>query len=372
MTFVASSSWSSQVDWKCPTCRLATRARAGLYALPNNPLIVAAVQAICAGGPSAAEVDGGWRRDKAGAPIFEFWSGSGGHIYASIEGADAWADVVSYSALTLDCAIALLAGLAADPFRPQTSAPRRDHVWLGAPAVLTAKGYRRFGAERAAFADMVDAEIAKIQRLRFRLVNYPAFDPATRKWSRAGISRGGLSLFEAAGSDREPDPCDCARGTPLRFGAWCENWLNAGGAMWVSPFPQLILQLDHRDNRGADALAKKIATLLALNWGATRNSKEVCMEVRTLLRRTGELRRPGRGGTVHPGRLADRLEEALLRLSEAGILKSITHSELALSRRAASQRWCEDWLESVIAFSRPDFIGAAEAFAKARRGEKNG
>lgn len=351
-----------QADWQCPTCRLAARARAGAFALPNNPLIVAAVQAICAGGAHAAHVDGGWRRDKTGAPVFEFWSGSGGRILVSVAAApdEAWADVSSFSALTLDCAVALAACLASDPFRAQTSAPRRDYVWLGAPAVLAAKGYRRFGAERAAFADVIDAEIAKLTRLRFELVTYPAFDPASRKWNRTGISRKGIALFEEAMEAHEADPENCSRGRPLKFGAWCEHWLNAGGAMWVSPLPEAVLQLDHRDNRGADALAKKIALLLSLNWGAARRSKEICIEVRTLLRRTGELRRPGAGPT-HAGRMADRLEEALLRLSEAGVIRCTMHTEAARAMRASSRRWSDDWLESIIAFERPDIFDQNDA-----------
>jgi hypothetical protein len=346
-------------DWQCPTCRLASRGRAGILAAPNNPLIVTAVQALCAGGPHALQLDGGWRRDKEGAPLFEFWSGSGGRIFATIDAApeDAWADVESYSALTLDCAIALLTCLTSAPFRAQAAAPRRGYVWLGAPAVLNAKGYGRFGSEREAFADVVEREIAKLMRLRFAIINYPGLDPVTRKWNREGVSRADLALFEQAPQGLQGDPDDCSRGIPLQFGAWCEHWLNAGGAMWVSSFPEAALQLDHRENRGPDAMAKKIAVLLALNWGAARRTDEICIEVRTLLRRIGELRRPGAGAAAtHVGRLADRLEEALLRLSEGGLIQCEIHADCAAKLRAESRRWRDDWLDSIIVFKRPDFI----------------
>ena len=146
---------------------------------------------------------------------------------------------------------------------------------------------------------------------------------------------------------------------PLRFGEWAEHWLHAGGAMWVSPFPQAILQLDHRNNRGADALAKKVAVLLSLNWGASRKNAELRVDVRTLLRRIGELRRPGAAVATHAGRLADRLEEALLRLTEMGVLPNQIRSEEAHVLRAANRRWYETWCEASIVFDRPGFIQRA-------------
>lgn len=364
MGFSATLTGEPQTDWQCPTCRLAARARDGLLALPNNPLVVAAVQAICAGGATAELNEAGWRRDRTGAPVFEFWSGSGGRIKVSVVGEveDAWADIGSFSTLTLDCAIAVLVCLASDPFRAATAAPRGEPVWLGAPAMLAIKGYKRFGAERVAFADAIGLELDRLMRLRFEIIAYPAFDPVARKWSKTGVSRAGVSLFEEAPEASPRDRHDCHRGKPLRFGAWAQHWLNAGGAMWVSPLPQAILQLDHRNNRGADALAKKIAILLSLNWGASRKSRELRVEIRTLLRRVGELRRPGATPLAHAGRLADRLEEALLRLSEARILPNRLLSDEALVMRAGGRRWFETWCEAEVAFHRPPFLDPDASF----------
>jgi hypothetical protein len=313
-------------------------------------------------------MEAGWRRDRSGAPVFEFWSGSGGRIKVSVDGdsESAWRDVSSFTTLTLDCAVAVLACLASDPFRAATAAPRGEAVRIGAPALLAAKGYKRFGAERIAFADAIDTEVARLMRLRFEIIAYPGFDPLARRWSKAGVSRAGVALFEEASETPPRDSFDCHRGRALQFGAWAQHWLNAGGAMWVSPLPQAVLLLDHRNNRGADALAKKIAVLLALNWGAARKNRELRVEVRTLLRRVGELRRPGAMANTHAGRLADRLEEALLRLSESGVLPNRLLSEEALVMRAENRRWFETWCEAEIAFGRPTFIDpAATAAAEA-------
>lgn len=358
MAFSATFAGAHQADWQCPTCRLAAHARGGLLSLPNNPLIVAAVQAICAGGDQAEFNEGGWRRDKHGAPVFEFWNGAGGRIKVGVDDAaqEAWADVRAFSALTLDCAIAVLACLASPPFRAATAAPRCEHVWLGAPAILAIKGYKRFGAERAAFADTLDRELEKLLRLRFDIISYPAYDPALRKWNGAGISRSNLSLFEVAADAGLRDLNDCSRGRPIRFGAWAHHWLNAGGAMWISPMPAAVLQLDHRPNRGADALAKKIAVLLALNWGAARKRSEQNLDVRTLLRRVGELRRPGATTSVHAGRIADRLEEALLRLAELQILPNRLSCDEAIAMRAQNRRWFDAWCQGQVSFAKPSFI----------------
>jgi hypothetical protein len=218
------------------------------------------------------------------------------------------------------------------------------------------KKYKRFGVERAAFADALDAEIAKLMRLRFDLINYPAYDPLSRRWNGGGVSRSGVALLEVDADAPPRDPYDCHRGKALRFGGWAHHWLNAGGVMWVSPLAQAVLQLDHRDNRGADALAKKIAVLLTLNWGAARKGREVRLDVRTLLRRVGELRRPGAAPIAHAGRLADRLEEALLRLSETLILPNKLLIDEAIGLRAENRRWFEAWLAAEIVFARPSFI----------------
>lgn len=367
MGFSATCIDAHQADWQCPTCRLAAHARGGLLSLPNNPLIVAAVQAICAGGDQAELNEGGWRCDKLGAPVFEFWNGAGGRIKVGIDAApqEAWADVEAFSALTLDCAVSVLACLASTPFRASTAAPRCEHIWLGAPAVLAAKGYKRFGAERVAFAEVVDRELERLMRLRFEILSYPAYDPTVRKWNSAGVSRSDLSLFELEPNAGSPDLNDCSRGKPLRFGGWAQHWLNAGGAMWVSPFPAAVLQLDHRSNRGADALAKKIAVLLALNWGATRKRYEQSLDVRTLLRRVGELRRPGASTSAHAGRIADRLEEALLRLTEMQVLPNRLSSEEAAAMRAQNRRWFDVWCQSQVSFVRPPFIGSDDVVAVA-------
>ena len=68
--------------------------------------------------------------------------------------------ILALSPLTLDCAIGVLTCLASDTFRATTAAPRREAVWLGAPALLAAKGYKRFGAERVRDTPISEAVIA--------------------------------------------------------------------------------------------------------------------------------------------------------------------------------------------------------------------
>lgn len=350
---------SARKGWRCPVCRRATRARGGLLSLPNNPLIVAAIQALYAGGANAGVCESGWRKEKSGAPYYDFWSGSGGRIRVWVAAADtakAWNDVESYSALSVDIAVALLAALAGDGVRSSTCAPRRDSVWLGGSAVMYAKDYRRFGAERLDFAQSVDIARERLLRMRFDIISYPGFDPISRTWKRDGITRRGVALFDVD-VDQLPVANDtCTSATPLRLGAWSEHWLNAAGPMWVSPLPDALLKLDHRSSRGADVLAKKLGILLALSWGAARQQKQQVFEVRALLRRLGELRVASAIEAHYGGRLADRLEEAALRLSEAGLFQLEFKTALAQTARAEGRRWMEDWLDAKIAVSRPAFL----------------
>ena len=347
-------------DWQCPTCRLAARARGNLIVMPNNPLVVAAFQAICAGGPSAKVLDGGWRRNKSGFPVYEFWNGAGGRIVVHVGVGDAsaaWDEIRSYSSLTLDVAASILSGLASDPFRQLACAPRREPVTLGAALVLHTKGYKRYGAERSVFASAMAAEMDKLQRLRFDIISYPAFDPQTRRWNRNGVTRSDVALVEVAHDDpAEPanDRTPCAHARAIRLGVWAEHWLNSAGMVWTAQLPREIIRLDHRESRGADPLAKRVALMMMLSFAAARDTRELRLTPRLLLRRVGMLPRLDLARPAHSGRLADRLEEALLRLSEQEILKSRFRAEEALLLRAANRRWFEDWLESEIVFLRPD------------------
>lgn len=354
----------TQRDWRCPTCRLAARASAGVLPLPNNPLIVAAVQALCCGGPNARLSDGGWRTARDGFPYYEFWSGSGGRIgvrVATHSAEEAWRIVEAFSALTLDTAVALLSGLCAAPFRSGTRAPRRESIRLGAPMVLAAKQYGRYGVERVEFAAAINQEINHLLLLRFEIHNYPGFSPKARAWSRAGINRADVTLFEIGDEAGERDPLECSMGRPLRLGAWADHWLNAGGPMWIGSLPQAILAMDHRDNRGADVLAKKTALLLALNWGAMRRGKTIHTDVRTFLRRIGELRRVSAAPMQHAGRFADRFQEALFRLSDAGILEVKVDSDASVELRAGGRPWFDTWLQAPLVVARPAFLSFYEA-----------
>lgn len=346
-------------DWQCPTCRLAARARDGQIVVPNNPLVVAALQAICAGGAQARTLDGGWRRNRAGFPVYEFWNGAGGRVLVRIEAGDAasaWDEVETFTTLTLDVAVAVLSGLAGDHFRQLTCAPRREPVTLGASLVLNAKGYRRFGVERSLFATAIATEMDRLQRLRFDVLSYPGLDPISRKWKRDGITRANLALLEQS-EDHAMSPANdraaCAHARPLRLGAWADHWLNSAGLVWTAHLPQEILRLDHRENRGADPLAKRISLMVSLSFAAARDTRELRLTPRLLLRRVGMLPRLDAARPAHSGRIADRLEEALLRLSERGLLESKFRGEAAQTLRASSRRWFEEWLEADLVLKRP-------------------
>jgi hypothetical protein len=223
-----------------------------------------------------------------------------------------------------------------------------------------AKKYGRFGAERLEFASTIEAEIDRVLMLRFDVQKYPAFNPRTRGWDRNGITRSDIALIEVGSECPPPDPLECSMGRPLRLGAWADHWFNGGGPMWLSPLPQSVLAFDHRSNRGVDVVAKKTALLLALNWGAMRREKAIRTEVRTLLRRIGELRRASAGPQQHSGRFVDRFEEALFRLSDDAVMDVRVRGEAAADLRARNCHWFEAWLDAELVAERPDFLSAFE------------
>jgi hypothetical protein len=128
-------------------------------------------------------------------------------------------------------------------------------------------------------------------------------------------------------------------------------WLNT---LLQSAPPQLldarVLRFDHRANRGADVLAKKLAVHLTCS---TAGRGSAVRTVRSLLQSAGVPKealasRRGRGG-----RLADRFDEAVLRLQEHGLF------QLRYRRRPSAgpaddrvKGWVRRWLDTAVVIRR--------------------
>lgn len=178
----------------------------------------------------------------------------------------------STSALTLDVVLVVLDLLV----RLGGEAP------VSARIVLARKGYRRCGDERRAFERKVLGEIRLLEALRLQ---------------HAG---GEQPLFSLAARNVAQTDFVVRAAAPLVA--------ELLGHRCVSIDPT-VLRLDHRRNRGAEALAKKLAVLLSLarepaGFGAAE-----------LIRLTGEL---GGGGQTNETKMAERFTAAAERLRSLG------------------------------------------------------
>jgi hypothetical protein len=222
--------------------------------------------------------------------------------------ADAWREVCAISPLALDV-LAVLIGA----FEDHDS----DVRLLRCADVLEAKRCRRQGEERLALEEQVGREIMRLDRFTF--------------------GHGEEPLFSVAPVGQHPTSFVVSREGPL--------------ALQPAAAPRLridrrIVEFDHRANRGADVLAKKLGLYFSLG-GCGPGTAPLVRNVRAVLRSVGlaeELRAGGRCG-----RLADRFEEALLRLQDVGLF-AVTYRGGAgeLIGGARVKGWLARWLDAEV------------------------
>ena len=103
-----------------------------------------------------------------------------------------------------------------------------------------------------------------------------------------------------------------------------------------------VLTFDHRLNRGADVLAKKLGLYLSL---AGADSRSLVRSVRALLRAIGAMNEVASG--ARSGRLADRFEEAILRLEENGLF-ALAYRRGGAALQTRMKGWVKTWLDAEL------------------------
>jgi DNA-binding transcriptional regulator YiaG len=137
----------------------------------------------------------------------------------------------------------------------------------------------------------------------------------------------------------------------VRAGHWAYGWFNASGRVFVGRMARALLELDHRENRGAAILAKKIGQLVLLQAGSDRQSR-LAVIVSTLLTDIGELPVEKARTKDWAGRTRDRLDDALLSLLEAGIFVHIDWPDgYGPSDEDRQRGWVDHWLAARIELS---------------------
>jgi hypothetical protein len=272
--------------------------------LPDHPYVRALTTALmCAG---AAADHAGWRPGECCVQIDARIGLEPVRVRLHAPDADAASrEIRAVSPLALDVLVIVL-----DRFRTVGA----EVLMVRCDDILEAKGWRRWGEERRLLEQQVGREIMRLGRLSVGLSEEPLF---------------------------QVTPLDDGRRFVIALDPEMKALWARATACVVS---RRILQFDHRNNRGADVLAKKIGLYFSL---AGAGSRPVARSVGASLKAVGalaELSQPGRGG-----RLADRFEEAVLRLQERGVF------EFAYARawerslgEARMKGWLKGWLAAEL------------------------
>lgn len=278
-------------------------------AIPDHPTLRAVGCALLCAGPAAAAA--GWRPGEGDAQIVQR-VGLVEPVRVHLNARDAvaaWRAVCAVSPLTLDAFTVLL-----DRFR----AAGAEVLLVRSAEILDAKGSHRWGQERHVLEQQIGRELMRLGRMSLAAADQPLFTVTP-------VDGGGTRFVVAL------DP--------------------AVKALWdAAPVLQLnrrLLQFDHRLNRGADVLAKKMGLYFSLTGAG---SGPMVRTVRSVLKGVGGLEELSHG---RGGRVADRFEEALLRLHEHSLF-TVTY-RCARTRSLLDMRvkgWVKRWADAELVVMR--------------------
>jgi|GEM_PF-3160085 len=276
----------------------------GGAAVPDHPTLRALLGALMSAGPAATS--GGWRLADGCVQITQRVGFD--PIRVRLQAADsvaAWREVLTISALALDVLAVVIDGFAGDGGEVRL---------VRCADILDAKGRRRLGEERQAQEAQVARELMHLGAFVLGSEEQPVFSVVPVGGDRPTSFVVSLDpQVRAAWAD-----------APLRR----VNWR--------------LLQFDHRTNRGADVLAKKLGIYFSLAGSRTRPAVRSVRSVLKAVGAAGELAGGARGG-----RLADRFEEALLRLDERGLFAAgYRGGRVPGMEDGRMKGWVKRWLDT--------------------------
>jgi DNA-binding XRE family transcriptional regulator len=267
-----------------------------------------------------------------------------------------WAFVESLNPFTADVALAVLAQMVEPSTGDRPKYPLLQPVRITANAILRYKGIQRYGAERRLLEHRVYEEMERLRGLTFDVERVKAYDAGTDRWPKEGASWEGDRLFDIVKVEKwqetliggERQRIEVA--WSVRAGQWAYWWLNAQGRVYVSRMARVLLELDHRENRPAAVMAKKIGQLLAL-W---RASETLERRIDGLLQDIGELPEPQKRDKDWAGRTRDRFDEAMLTLQEAGVFVNVEWPDgYGPGDKDRSKGWVAGWLAAKVRITLP-------------------
>lgn len=342
--------------------------RNGSAFVPDNPATTTVIAAIYAGGPRARNLLGGWKTSPTGGPIFERLLRNGGRILAypgietrpdaSLPTAESlWSFVERLGPFTADVALAVLAQMVEPSNGKRPQYPLLEPVPITAEAILRYKGIQRYGMERRILELRIAEAMDQLQALRFDVEQLRANDPAANKPIKGGASWRGDRLFDIVKVTKWQEDLFGERkqigvGWTVRAGQWAYYWFNAQGRVWLARMSKALLELDHRENRPAAVLAKKIGWYLST---VASRSRTFYIQIRKLLEDIGELPVPEARDKHWAGRTRDRFDEAMLTLREAGVLQTVEWPDgYGPEDTDRSKGWVQRWLDAHVSGTLPE------------------
>ena len=217
-----------------------------------------------------------------------------------------------------------------------------------------------------------------MSRLRFDVLQFPSWDPAIKSWNHKGVSVVGDKIIDVMDGDEisvllnNREKLLDATWT-VRIGHWGRWWLNAQAKVWLGEIPQNLIEFDHRANRGAANMAKKIGISTTVLLEALKSRGYVERRIDHLLETVGELPIMEGRDSHWAGRTRDRFDEALMRLQEAGVFEKVVW--LSAGGPGDSDRnkgWVEQWLGSKVRIYRKNATIHADDDDPSKSGRKNG
>ena len=138
--------------------------------------------------------------------------------------------------------------------------PLLQLVQITADAILQYKGIQRWGFERQAMYEWIQEEMGRLQALHFDISNFWARDPKTGQYKGVDWKKDRLFDIVDVTTYQETffgksEPIETS--WSVRAGQWAYYWLNASGRVWVGKMAKVLLELDHREQRGPALLAKR-------------------------------------------------------------------------------------------------------------------
>ena len=357
----------STVDVRSGAHALPDAFATGVGRIPSNPALSAALGAIWKGGPRARFLRAGWSDAGTGKPTCVHMVKQGGRVlvYPNLMHSASdplpttealWAFVESLNPFTADVALAVLAQMVEPSTGDRPKYPLLQPVRITANAILRYKGIQRYGAERRLLEHRVYEEMERLRGLTFDVERVKAYDADTDRWPKEGASWEGDRLFDIVKVEKwqetliggERQRIEVA--WSVRAGQWAYWWLNAQGRVYVSRMARVLLELDHRENRPAAVMAKKIGQLLAL-W---RASETLERRIDGLLQDIGELPEPQKRDKDWAGRTRDRFDEAMLTLQEAGVFVNVEWPDgYGPGDKDRSKGWVAGWLAAKVRITLP-------------------